>query len=93
MVKGGTKYQPKSKNEVVDKVKKGISNTVRKIMRRWQPTKEETRGWNMVEVVSKLKMQDQKKQLKADAQEMGYGDDTKRLCRNKESQDMVVKKT
>ena len=33
LVKGGTKYQPKSKNEVVDKVKKAIYASGGKIMR------------------------------------------------------------
>ena len=77
VVKGGTKYQPKSKNEVVDAVKKSIYASGGKIMRKGSNQQKKERGGPTGGGGKYLKMQNQKKQLKADAQEMGYGDDTK----------------
>ena len=44
LVKGGTKYQPKSKNEVVDKVKKSIYASGGKIMRKGSNQQKKVRG-------------------------------------------------
>ena len=77
LVKGGTKYQPKSKNEVVDAVKKSIYASGGKIMRKGSNQQKKVKFEKPGGGGKYLKMQDQKKQLKADAKEMGYGDDTK----------------
>ena len=77
LVKGGTKYQPKNKSEVVDKVIKTINASGGKIMRKGSNQQKKVKGGPTGGGGKYLEMQNQKKQLKADAKEMGYGDDTK----------------
>tara|TARA_B100000131_G_scaffold33321_1_gene30857 strand:+ start:239 stop:628 length:390 start_codon:yes stop_codon:yes gene_type:complete len=77
LVKGGTKYQPKSKNEVVKKVIDSIYASGGKIMRKGSNQQKKVRGGPTGGGGKYLEMQNQKKQLKADAKEMGYGSDTK----------------
>ena len=77
LVKGGTNYKPKSKDKVVDAVKQSIYASGGKIMRSGSNQQKKVKGGPTGGGGKYLEMQNQKKQLKADAKEMGYGDDTK----------------
>ena len=65
LVKGGTKYQPKSKNEVVDAVKKSIYASGGKIMRKGSNQQKKVKFEKPGGGGKYLKMQDQKKQQQA----------------------------
>ena len=78
--KGGTKKPASnSRDAVLDAVKKSITDKYGKgaIMRTGSNQSKKVKGGPTGGGGKYLKMQDQKKQLKADAKEMGYGDDTK----------------
>jgi len=77
---GGTKKPASSsKDAVLDAVKKSITDKYGKgaIMRSGSNQPKKVKGEKPGGGGKYLKMQNQKKQLKADAKEMGYGDDTK----------------
>ena len=75
--KGGTNYKPKSQDKVLDAVKKSIYASGGKIARKGSNQQKKVKGGPTGGGGKYLEMQNQKKQLKADAKEMGYGDDTK----------------
>ena len=78
LVKGGTKYKPKSQDKALDAVKKSIYASGGKIMRAGSNQSKKVKGEkNPNEGGKYLKQHQAKQQLKKDAKEMGYGNDTK----------------
>ena len=78
-VVGGTKKptSPKTPNPVLDKVTKSIYASGGKIMRSGSNQQKKVRGGPTGGGGKYLKMYQDKEQLKKDAEEMGYGSDTK----------------
>ena len=77
LVKGGTKYKPKSQDKALDAVKKSIYASGGKIMRSGSNQPKKVPGQKTDGEGKYLKQHKANQQLKKDAKEMGYGSDTK----------------